>query len=69
MPPTASATSAPPIENATAKKVQGTARRSRTTRRKLQEAPVGTGYVRVWSRVWEWPIPPDVYVAPEVVRA
>jgi hypothetical protein len=23
----------------------------------------------VWSRVWEWPIPPDVYVAPEVVRA
>jgi hypothetical protein len=23
----------------------------------------------VWSRVWAWPIPPDVYVAPEVVRA
>jgi hypothetical protein len=23
----------------------------------------------VWSRVWEWPIPAGVYVAPEVVRA
>jgi hypothetical protein len=23
----------------------------------------------VWSRVWEWPIPSDVYVDPEVVRA
>jgi hypothetical protein len=27
------------------------------------------GYVGSWSRVWEWPIPSDVYVAPEVVRA
>jgi hypothetical protein len=26
-------------------------------------------YVRVWSRVWEWPIPPDTYVDPKVVRA
>jgi hypothetical protein len=27
-----------------------------------------SGYVRVWSRVWSWPIPPDTYVDPEVVR-
>jgi hypothetical protein len=25
-------------------------------------------YVRHWSRVWSWPIPPDTYVDPEVVR-
>jgi hypothetical protein len=25
-------------------------------------------YVRVWSRVWSWPIPPDTYVDPRVVR-
>jgi hypothetical protein len=25
-------------------------------------------HVRSWSRVWEWPIPPDTYVDPEVVR-
>ena len=25
-------------------------------------------YVRSWSRVWFWPIPPDTYVDPEVVR-
>jgi hypothetical protein len=24
--------------------------------------------LRSWSRVWEWPIPPDVYVDPGVVR-
>ena len=39
------------------------------TRRKLQDASAGTGYARVWSRVWEWPIPPDTYVDPDVVRA
>jgi hypothetical protein len=26
-------------------------------------------YVRSWSRVWSWPIPLDVYVDPEIVRA
>ena len=30
---------------------------------------VGGDYVRHWSRVWEWPIPPDVYVDPETIRA
>jgi hypothetical protein len=30
----------------------------------------GTGnYVRIFSRVWEWPIPPGVYVDLKVVRA
>jgi hypothetical protein len=24
--------------------------------------------VRSWSRVWSWPIPPDTYVDPELVR-
>jgi hypothetical protein len=30
---------------------------------------VPSRYVRTWSRVWEWPIPPDTYVDAEVVRA
>ena len=25
-------------------------------------------YVRSWSRVWFWPVPPDTYVDPAVVR-
>ena len=29
----------------------------------------GGDYGRYWSRVWGWPIPPDVYVDPDVVRA
>jgi len=38
------------------------------SRRQPQDATAGTGYERVWSRVWEWPIPPGVYVDPEIVR-
>jgi hypothetical protein len=29
----------------------------------------GGEYVGSWSRVWEWPTAPDVYVDPEVLRA
>jgi hypothetical protein len=39
------------------------------SRRRLQDATAKPDYVRHWSRVWSWPIPPDTYVAPEVVRA
>lgn len=38
-------------------------------RRPPQAGGVESGFVQRWSRVWFWPIPPDVYVAPEVVRA
>jgi hypothetical protein len=30
--------------------------------------PSESKYVRHWSRVWAWPIPPDTYIDPEVVR-
>jgi hypothetical protein len=38
-------------------------------RRRLEGAGAKPGYARHWSRVWSWPIPPDTYVAPKVVRA
>jgi hypothetical protein len=30
--------------------------------------PSDREYVRSWSRVWSWPIPPDTFVDPQVVR-
>jgi len=33
-----------------------------------RSCPSAPWYVRSWSRVWFWPIPPDTYVDPEVVR-
>ena len=38
-------------------------------RRRSQTGSLKPGYARSWSRVWSWPIPPDTYVDPDVVRA
>jgi hypothetical protein len=54
----------PSTESATAAKAGGTVPPSRNARRHPNEPK----YVRSWSRVWSWPIPPYTYVDPDIVR-